>query len=463
MQLLGYPHGRMFRRLALVLLALPSAACGETGAPPAIPEPSLCGNGVVQAGEECDDGNLDDADSCLRSCESPAQFVPSDPHIHGHGCSGDLGPDALQNISSARGVVVTTPLVWGDGYDDDRGFFTGRDDPASRAGALVHYELEVSHFPAAQTGHLLLYGLASIDFSPAPFRSPRSGMPVVDFARAQGPQVVVGMAHGQFWPVTGRFPELPETCCMPYDFATEALRGRVSFLGTEHRGSTPALDAATAFLHHKVLNAGGRVALVGASDFPCINRSATADTVRTDVLLDQPGELSYARWLEALGRGRTTLAVGGGTRLNLRVNGARLGDEVRVEAGATMRVTIEARMPAPAQLQVLANGVPVTTASLVPGAQAEQFKLRLERSAWLQAVTPWAATSPIYVLVEERPIRGAPEDICYLARYTDHLSDGVQRRRLDLGGETAGSLAAYAEVRSVLERRFSEAGGTLCP
>lgn len=453
----------MLRRIALALAALLSAACGEPGAPsPTPPAPAVCGNGVVQAGEECDDGNLDDADACLRTCESPALFVPSDPHIHGHGCDGDLGPETLRNISSARGVAVTTPLVWGDGYDEDRRFFTGRDDPVSRPGGIVHYELEVSHFPAAQTGHLLLYGLGSIDFSASPFRFPRSGMPVVDFARGQGPQVVVGMAHGHFWPTTGRFPDFPETCCMPYDFAPEALRGRVSFLGTEHRGSTPALDAATAFLHRKVLNAGGRAALVGASDFPCINRTPTVETVRTDVLLDQPGDVTYGRWLEALRRGRTTLAVGGGTRLNLRVDGARLGDELRVRAGSTLRVTIEARVPAAAELRVLVNGVPATTARLDPGAQATEFKLRLDRSAWLQAETPWVTTSPIYVLAEERPILGAPEDICYLLRYTDHLIGGVERRRLDLGGETAGALAAYSEVRSTLERRFSEAGGTLC-
>jgi len=454
----------MLRRLALVLLLSLGAACGNPAAgPSATPPPAaVCGNGVVQAGEECDDGNTDDADSCLRTCETPAVFVASDPHIHGHGCDGDMEPAGLQALSSARGVAVTTPLVWGSGFHDDRRYFTGADDPVSRPGALVHYELEVSHFPAAQTGHLLLYGLNSIEFSSSLFRHPQSGMPVVDFARGQGPQVVVGMAHGQFWPTTGRLPDFPETCCMPYDFAPEALRGRVSFLGTEHRGNTPALDDGTAFLHRRVLNAGGRAALVGASDFPCINRTVVADVVRTDVLLDQPGEVTYARWLEALRRGRTTVAVSGGTRLNLRVNGARLGDEVRVRAGSPLRVTVEARMPVATEVRLLVNGVPAATARLEAVPQAASIQLQLDRSAWLQAVTPWVATSPIYVLVDERPILGAAEDVCYVLRYTDHLIRGVERRHLDLGRETGGALAAYAEVRSLLAARFSEAGGTEC-
>jgi uncharacterized protein (TIGR03382 family) len=39
--------------------------CSSTCAPDSI---SVCGDGVVQAGEECDDGNDDDRDSCLSNC-----------------------------------------------------------------------------------------------------------------------------------------------------------------------------------------------------------------------------------------------------------------------------------------------------------------------------------------------------------------------------------------------------------
>lgn len=449
----------MLRRLSVVLLVC--SACGSPDANPP-PEPqAVCGDGVAQPGEECDDGNADDGDACLRTCETPARFVASDPHIHGHGCGGELGPAELLDLSARRGVEVTTPLVWGDGYEDDRPHFSSRDDPASRAGALLHYELEVSHFPAAQTGHLLIYGLRSIAFSPSPLTRPRSGLPVNDWARAQGSQVVVGMAHGEFWPEGGRFPALPETCCMPYDFLPEAIRGRLTFLGTEQRNGIPALDAATAFLHRKALNAGARVALTGASDFPCINHTLTNNTIRTDVLLD--GEVSYERWLSAVQQGRTTVAVGRGAQLNLRVQGARLGDEVQARAGDTLKLTLESRLPAPAEVQILANGAPAVVARAPAGPQAGAFKLQVDRSMWLQAVSPWVATSPIYVLVDGRPILGAPSEICYVIRYVDHLIQGVEHRRLDLGGETTLALAAYRDVRGELQRRFSEAGGTTCP
>jgi cysteine-rich repeat protein len=452
----------MLPRLVLIAAAVASLTCASPGGSGPTPAPAVCGDARVSGGEECDDGNTDDADACLRTCETPAVFVASDPHIHSVGCGGDVGSGTLQNISTGRGVEVTVPLVWGDGYDKDRRRFTGQDDPTSRPGAIVHYELEVSHFPAAQTGHLLLYGLRSIDFSSSVFRFPQSGIPVADFALGQGPQVVAGMAHGQFWPLGGRFPDFPETCCMPYDFLPQALRGKLTFLESEQRDGRPTLDAATAFLHRKLLNSGGRAALAGGSDFPCINHVANADTLRTDVLFDGQAEVTYDSWRAAFQRGRTTLASGAGTRLNMRVNGRRMSEEVRLRAGQAVRVTVESRQPLAANLQVFANGAVVAGARLDAGAQAAEFMLQADRSMWLSAVTEYAATSPIYVLVDEAPILGPPEDICYVRRYLDHLIRGVERRHLDLGAETEDAIQVYAEVRALVEQRFRDAGGTVC-
>lgn len=40
-----------------------------TNAPAPVSCGGTCGNAVVEAGEECDDGNADDNDACLNSCE----------------------------------------------------------------------------------------------------------------------------------------------------------------------------------------------------------------------------------------------------------------------------------------------------------------------------------------------------------------------------------------------------------
>ena len=57
--------------------------------------PSLCGNGVVNACEECDDGNTDDNDGCSATCKSEQLSACND------GCSGPLCEvEALQCKSS---------------------------------------------------------------------------------------------------------------------------------------------------------------------------------------------------------------------------------------------------------------------------------------------------------------------------------------------------------------------------
>ena len=40
---------------------------------------AICGNGVLEPSEECDDGNNDDGDGCSANCELEAPAVPTMP------------------------------------------------------------------------------------------------------------------------------------------------------------------------------------------------------------------------------------------------------------------------------------------------------------------------------------------------------------------------------------------------
>ena len=53
------------------------------------------------------------------------------------------------------------------------------------------------------------------------------------------------------------------------------------------------------------------------------------------------GPLTYENWLAAIKAGRTAAASGAGNRLNLRVEGRRLGDEVLLAAPQDVTVTLE--------------------------------------------------------------------------------------------------------------------------
>ena len=88
--------------------------CGVETAPPPPPDP-VCGNGVVEAGEQCDDGNTADGDGCSSTCRivvKPAVIAPG--VLQGLRISGEtqLHPSAVtQNQMMRDGVSRVEALV----------------------------------------------------------------------------------------------------------------------------------------------------------------------------------------------------------------------------------------------------------------------------------------------------------------------------------------------------------------
>ena len=451
-------------RLNVVLLVAATvlAACNSASGPsPATPSTTpICGNGVRESAEECDDGNTQNNDGCLTTCQTPANWVPSDVHVHSTGCGPYTSPERLVERLKAQGLQVGAALVWGEGYDDDARFFTGRDHPASGPGFLLHYDMEVSHFPAAKTGHLLLLGLDSLLFSADVFATPSSGMPVIEWARRQ-PRAVVGMAHGHYWPDDGSFPVPPGGCCVPWEVVVDAVRGRLDFLSMERvPAGQRAVDAGTFRLWKALQNAGFRVAIAGGSDWGCLTQAFGDDTPRTDVIVD--GTLTYESWLRGIKAGRTAAANGAGNRLNLRVEGRRLGEELLLSAPQEVTVTLETQGPAAADIEILVNGDVASRVPVASGLQVAQARVLVSKSAWIAARSPRVQTSSVYVLVGGQPIRASADDVCYLWRSVEDLEDLVRSGRLRLTDTREEALRAYGEAVTELQRRFVESGGQSC-
>jgi cysteine-rich repeat protein len=433
-------------------------ACNTSSGPsPSVsPATAACGNGVQETGEECDDGNADNADGCLKTCQRPVTWIPSEVHVHSTGCTRRFAsPSELAELLKAQQIQVVAALVWGEGYENDASFFTGRDHPLSTASFILHYDLEVSRFDAAKTGHLILLGLDSLQYSPDVFHLPQSGVPVVDWARRQ-PRAIVGMAHGQFWPSDGSFPVPPGGCCLPWEVVVHAARGRLAFLSMER---TLEEGPGTFRLWKALQNAGFRVAITGGSDWSCLAQSFAEDTPRTDVIVD--GQLTYENWLQAIKAGRTAAAVGIGNRLNVRVEGRRLGEDVQLVAPQEVTVTLETAGRG-ADVEVLLNGEVATRVPVADGLQVAQVRVPVSKSSWIAARSPYVLTSPVYVLVEGRPVRPSPDDICYLWKSVEHLEDLVVTRRLKLWASEEEGLEAYREAIAELQRRFTESGGASC-
>ena len=415
---------------------------------------AICGNGIAEAPEECDDGNASNADACLATCQRPVTWVTSDVHVHTTGCSQDVSPARLAEELRRQQIQVGAALVWGEGYATHAPFFTGRDHSLSTPGFILHYDLEVSHFEAARGGHLLLLGLDSIAFSSDVFHTPNSGIPVVEWARRQ-PRAVVGMAHAQFWPAEG-IQDRPGGCCTPWDTIVHAVRGRLDFLSMERM---PEEDPASFRLWKAIENAGFRVAITGGSDWSCIADRFHERTPRTDVIVEGP--LTYESWLAGIKAGRTVASARVGTRLNLRVDGHRIGDEVPLAGPQDVTVTLETTGVA-ADVEVLVNGEPRARVSLPEGPQLAQVRLPVARSSWIAARSHNALTSPVYVLVGGAPVRASADDTCYLWRSVEKVADLVRIRILNLYESEPAGLAAYREAASELQRRFVESGGGVC-
>jgi cysteine-rich repeat protein len=458
----GVPRAVARRRrgspLALWALLGSAFACGGAGSPngqtppPPPTAPAVCGNGALEQGEECDDGNAASGDGCLATCFRPIDWVEGDTHIHGHGCEGDDGPGQLVERLVRRRLAFGSALVWGEGYQEDRPYFSGRDAPESVPGHVLHYDLEISEFPAQRGGHLILLGLRSIDFSQSPFLRPYSGIPVADWARAQ--DALIGLSHSDHWPADGSFPKEVTDCCIPFELPVHAVRGYLAFI----ESTTSRVSDASLLLWSLLQNSGLRVALVGSSDFPCFDESLERSPRTSAFLEDAAG---YQGWLDALRRGRAVLSRGRGEGLNLRAGAARLGEEMRVRAGEPVRLSVEASFDEPGEVQVLANGQGVGRVMLGAGIQAAVLEVTLAKSAWLVARSERSLTNPVYVLVDGRPIRDAGAT-CYWMRYLDHLSSLVQRRILDMDNDTDEALAAYRDARRLFEERHAEAGGGEC-
>jgi cysteine-rich repeat protein len=448
--------GRRTRALLFPVAVAALVACNTSSGPaPVGTTTSVCGNAMREAGEACDDGNASNADGCLTTCQIPVTWVASDVHVHTTGCGHPMSPGELADLLKVQGIQVGATLVWGWDYDAAAVFFTGRDHPLSTPGFILHYDLEVSRFAAAKTGHLLLLGLDSLAFSPDVFNVPQSGVPVVDWARRQ-PRAVVGMAHGQYWPSDGSFPLPPGGCCVPWEVVVHAARGRLDFLSMER----PLDEEPGTFLLWKALqNSGFRVAIAGGSDFSCLTDQFEETSLHADVIVD--GELTYESWLRALKAGRSTASTSGGNRLNLRVEGHRLGEEVQLSAPQDVAVSVETAGKT-ADVEILVNGEVAAHVPVAGGFQVVTARVRVSKSSWISARSPFVLTSPVYVLVEGKPIRASPEDTCYLLRSVEHLQDLVTSRRLRLFDSTDEALRAYAEAAGELERRFTDSGGVSC-
>jgi hypothetical protein len=397
----------------------------------------------------------------LSSISTAGSFLRADTHIHLKGCEGNASATDLVQMLIAENLDIAAGLSWGASWDVGSLSLTGEDSRASVPGHVLHYDLEISAFPAAQMGHLTLLGVESPHFSPTPFSSPRSNLPIIRWATTHNPRVLIGMSHGQAWPSDGTFPPWASSCCTPFEYPIEVALGISNFLEIEpalNWGPADRLPDELPFLWKSLLNTGFRIPLTGASDYPCL--SDRPGTARTYVLTE--GKVSYSAMLEGIRQGRTVLAIGHLDWLNVRINGAQIGEEAWVKGGTALEVTLESNLAQSEEVVLYANGSPLATVRMHPGPQVVSAQVMLGTSAWISARSTTVLTSPIYVLVDGTPVRPSAESACYFIRYVDYLLTNVTSRDMLGDKEKEEVHGSYRAARREFERRFHEGGGETC-
>ncbi len=397
-------------------------------------------------------------------------YWSGDHHIHAAGClhyenptQGVHPPDMLRHIMG-EDLKVGCCLTWGPCFDYQKQFFRGKPDDVSRYPYLLRYDIEVSGFGSHQSGHLNLLKLKKQipEGGESMAHWPTLGMNTLRWAKKQG--AVTGTAHSGagLERSVGRVEGIDGPHKLPcFDIpAFDGIGANEFIMQVTHQVDGPSgekvpaidfiatMDTRREFewnIWYHVLNCGIPIVASGETDFPCL----TGERVglgRVYVKLD--GELDYDEWVEALRRGESYVSDGKSHLMNFRR-----------EKDGGFAVTASAHLPGNPDVEVewIINGLPVGTEKIK--SDGEQHELRLDspplkNSAWVAArIFPSAHTNPIWVQVEDKPVRvKASIDWCLAALEQCWM----EKQRTYASTEIEQAKADYEHARNTYRRMLDE-------
>jgi hypothetical protein len=421
-------------------------------------------------------------------------WYSGDHHIHAAGCShyqnpteGVLPKDMMRQVEG-EALNIGAVLTWGPCYYYQKQFFTGEDDPLSKADRRLHYDLEVSGFPSSHSGHLVLLGLKDQDY-PGTHRIedwPSWDLPILQWAKAQG--AIVGFAHSG-WGLEVRDKTIPSFDMPAFDGigANEYIvdvthPNAVDFISTV---DTPSVWELSIWYH--ALNVGFRTRISGETDFPCIYDSRVG-LGRTYAQLD--GALSYDAWLTSLRSGRSYVSDGKSHLLDFSVNGigvGRNGSEVTLTGQQTItaRVRVAGLLdPTPNEeirkraidqqpywdierarigatrdiaVELIVNGSVAATKPVAADGQVREvtFTTTIAQSSWIAVrILPSSHTNPIFAIVDGKPIRASRRSAEWCLNAVNQC--WTQKAPAIRPSERDAARAAYDHAREVYKRLITE-------
>jgi len=342
---------------------------------------------------------------------------------------------------------------------------TGNDAKESKPGRIIHWDAEWHYDPAGVTfekqaigGHLVLLGLKKAHqiWEESPYK-------ILEWAEKQ--DAVTGFCHMQY--LNDQFPD-ELNCCAPIDFPVEAALGTIDFLAED-----VWINDAAVSMYYKLLNCGFRMGWVAGTDFPCNNSEPIGSLLTYVQVKDSP--LTYKAWIDGIKDGRTVVSLNGHNEfLDVKVNdNSGPGDEINFKQGGIVSVKIlwTAARELTGSIELVCNGnvMATRTGTAKPGEPVMmETSLEIPESSWICARRMneeghQSHTAPVFVSVNNQPVRASAEDASYFINWIDNLlektSPGNEWNQF-LTNDLDVVQDRYHAARDVYERIKSEAEET---
>jgi hypothetical protein len=421
----------------------------------------------------------------------PAKFgwYSGDHHVHAAGCSHYQNPtegvepkDMIRQLLG-ESLNLGSVLTWGPCYYYQKQYFSGKDDPLSKPGRLMHYDLEVSGFPSSHAGHLVLLGLKDQDY-PGTKRItdwPTWDLPILQWGKKQG--AVVGFAHSG-WGLEIQDKDLPSYEVPAFDGigANEYIvdvthPNTVDFISSVDTPPTWELN-----IWYHTLNVGFRTRISGETDFPCIY-DLRVGMGRT--YAKEERGMDFAGWLESMQAGRSYVSDGKSHLMDFKVDGVEVGvngSELRLPG--PQRVHVSARVaanldPVPATdvvrrphwdierariantrevpVELIVNGRPMAKKNVLADGVIRDiaFDAPINKSSWIALrILPSSHTNPIFAIVDGKPIRASRRSAEWCLAAVNQC--WTQKVVAISATERPAALQAYDHAREVYRRLIAE-------
>lgn len=426
-------------------------------------------------------------------------WYSADHHVHGGGCShyespqAGVDPNAMFRQGLGEDLNVSCVLSWGPCWYHQKTFFSGSIDPHSTASNVMRYDVEVSGFPSSHAGHLCLLRLKEDDYKGTTKIEewPSWTLPVLQWGQEQG--AVVGYSHSG-WGLEPLEPttELPNYVMAKFDgiganeYIVTGPLGACDFISA---GDTPVLWELNIWYH--TLNTGVTTRISGETDFPCIydERVGMARSYAP-----MKGKLDFDTYVEKIKRGENYVCDGKSHILDFRADSVTMGQNGSVlKLAGPKKVGVSARVAAylPEQqdetgmklavgkmnaspywhvekarigttrtvpVELIVNGRPVAREVIEADGKLRKvsFECPINYSSWIALrILPSSHTNPIFVTVNDKPIRSSKKSAEWCRKAVDRCWQMKEPQIRE--AERPAAKEAYDRARAYYDKAIAEA------